>query len=70
MFCMTTRTGKSNLMDAISFVLGVQSAQLRGKQLIDLIHRSSVEEALPKSVTHLLHPILACLFIVLVLIIW
>jgi len=31
--------GKSNLMDAISFVLGVRSAQLRSTQLQDLIFR-------------------------------
>lgn len=31
--------GKSNLMDAISFVFGVASNHLRGKQLKDLIHR-------------------------------
>ena len=30
--------GKSNLMDAISFVLGVRSMQLRGAQLKDLIY--------------------------------
>lgn len=33
--------GKSNLMDAISFVVGLQSKELRGKQLKDLIYRSS-----------------------------
>ena len=31
-------SGKSNLMDAISFVLGVQSAQLRGTALRDLVY--------------------------------
>ena len=31
-------SGKSNLMDAISFVLGVQSAQLRGAALRDLVY--------------------------------
>ncbi|CAE6482912.1 unnamed protein product [Rhizoctonia solani] len=31
--------GKSNLMDAISFVLGVKSAQLRSSQLKDLVYR-------------------------------
>lgn len=34
-------TGKSNLMDAISFVVGLQSKELRGKQLKDLIYRST-----------------------------
>src|SRR5690348_6072920 len=33
------QTGKSNLLDAISFVLGVSSQDLRGKQLTDLIFR-------------------------------
>jgi structural maintenance of chromosome 1 len=31
--------GKSNLMDAISFVLGVRSARLRSSQLKDLVYR-------------------------------
>jgi len=31
--------GKPNLMDAISFVLGVKSAQLRSSQLKDLVYR-------------------------------
>lgn len=31
--------GKSNLMDAISFVLGVKSAHLRGSNIRDLIYR-------------------------------
>jgi structural maintenance of chromosome 1 len=34
----TPGSGKSNLMDAISFVLGVQSAQLRGTALKDLVY--------------------------------
>lgn len=34
-----TFSGKSNLMDAISFVLGVKSAQLRSSQLKDLVYR-------------------------------
>lgn len=32
-------SGKSNLMDAISFVLGVRTATLRGAALRDLIYR-------------------------------
>lgn len=36
-------TGKSNLMDAISFVLGVKSAQLRSANIKDVIHRRSKE---------------------------
>lgn len=33
-------TGKSNLMDAISFVLGVHSSHLRSQNLKDMIYRS------------------------------
>ena len=36
--------GKSNLMDAISFVLGVNSNQLRSSHLVDLINRKSDAE--------------------------
>lgn len=36
--------GKSNLMDAISFVLGVNSNQLRSSHLVDLINRRSDSE--------------------------
>ena len=36
--------GKSNLMDAISFVLGVNSNQLRSDHLVDLINRRSDSE--------------------------
>lgn len=36
----TNGSGKSNLMDAISFVLGVRTAQLRGNQLRDLVYRN------------------------------
>ena len=32
--------GKSNLMDGISFVVGLNSRDLRGKQLKDLIYRA------------------------------
>lgn len=39
------RTGKSNLMDAISFVLGVSSRHLRGKQLRDLVFQVEGEQA-------------------------
>lgn len=35
----TNGSGKSNLMDAISFVLGVRTSQLRGNQLRDLVYR-------------------------------
>lgn len=36
----TNGSGKSNVMDAISFVLGVRTAQLRGNQLRDLVYRN------------------------------
>jgi structural maintenance of chromosome 1 len=36
--------GKSNLMDAISFVLGVKSMHLRSNQLKDLIYGGKVAE--------------------------
>ena len=36
----TNGSGKSNLMDAISFVLGVKTSQLRGNQLRDLVYRN------------------------------
>ncbi|KAK8812350.1 hypothetical protein WA158_007584 [Blastocystis sp. Blastoise] len=38
-------TGKSNIMDAISFVLGDASKKLRGKQLSDLIYRIDGEQS-------------------------
>lgn len=34
-------SGKSNLMDAISFVLGVRTNQLRGNQLRELLYSNS-----------------------------
>ena len=40
---MEVVSGKSNLMDAISFVLGVKSAQLRSSQLKDLIYRGRTD---------------------------
>lgn len=39
--CGTNGSGKSNAMDAISFVLGVRTSQLRGNQLRDLVYRNS-----------------------------
>lgn len=36
----TNGSGKSNLMDAISFVLGVKTSQLRGAKLRDLVFRN------------------------------
>ena len=38
----TDHVGKSNLMDAISFVLGIKSSQLRSSQLRDLIYRGRI----------------------------
>ena len=35
--------GKSNVMDAVAFVTGVNSKDLRGKQLKDLIYRSTTD---------------------------
>ena len=40
-------SGKSNLMDAISFVLGVRTQQLRGQHARDLIHRLPDPDAEP-----------------------
>jgi hypothetical protein len=39
---LTCLAGKSNLMDAISFVLGIKSSQLRSSQLRDLIYRGRI----------------------------
>jgi len=39
---LSNRQGKSNLMDAISFVLGIKSSQLRSSQLRDLIYRGRI----------------------------
>lgn len=36
--------GKSNLMDAISFVLGIRSNKLRGAQLTDLVYKFSEDD--------------------------
>lgn len=41
----TNGSGKSNLMDAISFVLGVRTSQLRGNQLRDLVYRNLSDPA-------------------------
>lgn len=35
--------GKSNLMDAVSFCVGMRSSELRGKQLKDLIYRKTTD---------------------------
>jgi structural maintenance of chromosome 1 len=39
----TNGSGKSNAMDAISFVLGVRTSQLRGNQLRDLVYRNAAD---------------------------
>ena len=36
--------GKSNLMDAVSFATGVQSKDLRGGKLKDLIYRATTDK--------------------------
>lgn len=41
MFFAHSFLGKSNLMDAVSFVLGVQARHMRGSNLSDLIYRPS-----------------------------
>jgi structural maintenance of chromosome 1 len=41
-FLTRANEGKSNLMDAISFVLGIKSSQLRSSQLRDLIYRGRI----------------------------
>jgi len=47
-FCVTWSlchtTGKSNIMDAISFVLGVKGSYLRSSHLSDLIYRPTTAE--------------------------
>lgn len=40
-----TTPGKSNLMESISFVLGLKATSLRGKELKDLIYRAAGEKA-------------------------
>lgn len=40
--------GKSNLMDAMSFVLGVQARHMRGSNLSDLIYRLSGSKLQPE----------------------
>lgn len=40
----STIVGKSNLMDAISFVLGISSRRLRSDTLSELIYRDNSDE--------------------------
>ncbi|CAH8601346.1 unnamed protein product [Schistosoma rodhaini] len=48
-FCHSIFPGKSNLMDAISFVLGENTRHLRVRRLNDLIHGSVVGKPVAKS---------------------
>jgi structural maintenance of chromosome 1 len=41
--CLYYCLGKSNILDAISFVFGVRSSSLRGVALSDLIHKTPEE---------------------------
>ena len=43
-FVGKNRLGKSNLMDAISFVFGINSKQLRSGKLKDLVYASSTDD--------------------------
>jgi structural maintenance of chromosome 1 len=41
--------GKSNFMDAVSFVMGEKSSTLRVKRLAELIHGASINKSVAKS---------------------
>lgn len=41
----TNGSGKSNMMDAISFVLGLQSSSLRSSKVQDLVHRNVLSDS-------------------------
>lgn len=41
-------SGKSNFMDAISFVMGEKTSSLRVKRLSDLIHGASINKPVAK----------------------
>jgi structural maintenance of chromosome 1 len=45
---MIKTTGKSNLMDAISYVLGESTKNLRVRRMADLIHGASVSQPTSK----------------------
>lgn len=40
--------GKSNFMDAVSFVMGEKTSMLRVKRLSDLIHGASINKAVSR----------------------
>lgn len=42
-------SGKSNFMDAISFVMGEKTSSLRVKRLSDLIHGASIGQPISRS---------------------
>ena len=44
-----TFVGKSNFMDAISFVMGEKTSSLRVKRLSDLIHGASIGQPVSKT---------------------
>lgn len=46
LFCVL---GKSNFMDAVSFVMGEKTQTLRVKRLADLIHGASINKAVARS---------------------
>nr|UXY87082.1 structural maintenance of chromosomes 4 [Cryptomonas sp.] len=48
-------SGKSNLVDAVLFVLGRRASKVRFKNLVDLIYFSNLERRLYSSVTIILH---------------
>jgi structural maintenance of chromosome 1 len=42
-------TGKSNFMDAVSFVMGEKTSSLRVKRLSDLIHGASIGQPVSRT---------------------
>lgn len=50
--------GKSNFMDAVSFVMGEKTSALRVKRLSDLIHGASVEQPIARRLEILSGPII------------
>ena len=49
MHCIICDTGKSNFMDAVSFVMGEKTNTLRVKRLSDLIHGASINKPVSRS---------------------
>lgn len=54
--------GKSNFMDAISFVMGERTQSLRVKRLCDLIHGAAVSRPVSKRFVHKIRMIVKVLF--------